>query len=140
MPRVVLDTNVLVSALITPRGASAKIILELRDGAFELITSPALLAELQAVLRREKFRRYVTVDEVDAFLALLQVESTTIDDPKPSELPLTEDPGDEYLVALARAAGADALVTGDPDLLKLGPRLPVRSPRAFLDSLTARPR
>lgn len=135
MPRVVLDPNVLISALITPRGASARILLELRAGAFELISSPGLLAELRTVLTREKFRQYATVDEVEAFLELIRAESTVIEDPKPSDVRVTEDPGDEYLVALARAARADALVSGDPDLLKLRSRIPVRSPREFLDLL-----
>ena len=135
MPRAVLDPNVLISALITPRGASARILLELRGGAFELIASPALLAELRTVLMRDKFRQYASVDEVGAFVELIRVEGTLIEDPKPGGVGVTEDPGDEYLVALARAARADVLVSGDPDLLKLRSRIPVRSPREFLDSL-----
>ena len=135
MPRAVLDPNVLISALITPRGASARILLELRGGAFELIASPALLAELRTVLMRDKFRQYASVAEVGAFVELIRVEGTLIDDPEPTGAGLTDDPGDEYLVALARAARADVLVSGDPDLLKLRSRIPVRSPREFLDSL-----
>lgn len=135
MPRAVLDPNVLISALITPRGASARILLELRGGAFELIASPALLAELRTVLMRDKFRQYASVAEVGAFVELIRVEGTLIEDPEPSGVGVTDDPGDEYLVALARAARADVLVSGDPDLLKLRSRIPVRSPREFLDSL-----
>lgn len=135
MPRAVLDPNVLISALITPRGASARILLELRGGAFELIASPALLAELRTVLRRDKFRQCASVDEVGAFVELIRVECTLVEDPEPSGVGVTGDPGDEYLVALARAARADVLVSGDPDLLRLRSRIPVRSPREFLDSL-----
>ena len=68
MPRVVLDTNVLVSALITPAGASARLLVELRAGAFEVVLSPLLLAELREVLGRDKFRRYVSAAEADAFV------------------------------------------------------------------------
>jgi len=135
VPRAVLDPNVLISALITPRGASARILLELRGGAFELIASPALLAELRTVLMRDKFRQYASVAEVGAFVELIRVEGTLVEDPEPSGVGVTDDPGDEYLVALARAARADVLVSGDPDLLKLRSRIPVRSPREFLDSL-----
>jgi len=135
VPRAVLDPNVLISALITPRGASARILLELRGGAFELIASPALLAELRTVLMRDKFRQYASLDEVGAFVELIRVEGTLVEDPEPSGVGVTDDPGDEYLVALARAARADVLVSGDPDLLKLRSRIPVRSPREFLDSL-----
>ncbi len=135
MPRAVLDPNVLISVLIAPRGARPRILLELRDGAFELIASPALLAELRTVLMRDKFRQYASVDEVGAFVELIRVEGALIEDPEPSGVGVTDDPGDEYLVALARAARTDVLVSGDPDLLKLRARIPVRSPREFLDSL-----
>ena len=135
MPRAVLDSNVLISDLNTSRGASARILLELRGGAFELIASPALLAELRTVLMRDKFRQYASVAEVGAFVELIRVEGTLVEDPEPSGVGVTDDPGDEYLVALARAARADVLVSGDPDLLKLRSRIPVRSPREFLDSL-----
>ena len=136
MRRVVLDPNVLISALLTPRGASALILLHLRTGAFELVTSPALLAELRAVMRRDKFRPYVSLDEAEEFVELIRRESTSMEDPEPPAGPLSEDPGDEYLIQLARAARADALVSGDPHLTRLRSRIPVRSPREFLDSLS----
>jgi putative PIN family toxin of toxin-antitoxin system len=135
VPRVVLDPNVLISAFITPRGASAQLLVELRAGAFELITSPELLRELHTVLLRDKFRAYATVEEVDAFVTVIREASTSVTDPEPSGSRLSEDPGDEYLIALARGASVDALVSGDPHLLKLRSRIPVRSPREFLDSL-----
>jgi len=71
VPRGVLDPNILSSGLLTPQGASARILLHLRSGAFVLVTSPALLAELRAVLRRDTFRRYVTADQADAFVELV---------------------------------------------------------------------
>jgi putative PIN family toxin of toxin-antitoxin system len=135
VPRVVLDPNVLISAFITPRGASAQLLVELRTGAFELITSPELMRELRSVLLRDKFRPYATVVEVEAFLDLIRETSTSMTDPEPSGPSLSEDPGDEYLIALAREARADALVSGDPHLLKMRARIPVRSPREFLDLL-----
>jgi putative PIN family toxin of toxin-antitoxin system len=133
--RVVLDPNVLISALLTPHGASARILLHLRAGEFELVTSSALIAELRSVLRREKFRPYVTLDEVEEFVELIRRESTSLEDPAPPAAPLSEDPGDEYLIQLARVARADALVSGDPHLTRLRSRIPVKSPREFLDSI-----
>lgn len=111
MPRAVLDPNVLVSALIRPAGASAQLLVELRAGAFELVTSPLLLAEVNDVLGREKFRRYATEAEVDAYVDLLRRESILLEDPEPSPEPLGEDPDDEYLIALARVARVEALVS-----------------------------
>lgn len=137
MPRAVLDTSVLVSALIAPNGASARLLIELRAGTFELVVSPMLLAELGEVLRRPKFRRYVSEGEVDAFVELIRGESIVVDDPAPSAEPLSGDPDDEYLIDLARAARVDALVTGDAHLVGLREQLPVRTPREFLESLAA---
>ena len=135
MPRAVLDTNVLISALISPSDPSAALLLELRAGAFELVASPALLAELREVLGREKFRRYVTQAEAVAYVDLIRHEATILDDPVPSARPLSADPDDEYLVDLARAAAADVLVSGDAHLLDLRDHLPVVTPAEFLATL-----
>ena len=104
VPRAVLDTNVLVSALITPDGASARLLLEFRTGAFEVIVSPTLLAELRDVLSRPKFERYVSAPEVDAYVELIGRESVLVEDLAPSPAPLSADPDDEYLIDLANGA------------------------------------
>ena len=135
MPRAVLDTTVLVSALISAGGPSAALLLELRAGAFELVASPTLLAELREVLGREKFRRYVAEAEAIAYVDLIRHEATVLDDPAPSVQPVSADPDDEYQVDLARAAAADALVSGDAHLLDLRERLPVLTPAQFLATL-----
>ncbi len=132
MVRAVLDPGVLIAALLSPRGAPASLLLRWLEGAFELIVSSQLLAELEAVLRRPKFRGYVTAEEVADYLVLLRSFATVVPDPA-SEPGATPDPGDDYLVALARSIGADCLVSGDPhltDLRRLRP--PVVTPRAFL--------
>ena len=135
VPRAVLDTNVLVSALISPGGGSARLLLELRSGAFELISSPLLLLELREVLRRDKFRRYVSEAEADAYVELIRSEGDVRADPAPSLEPLGADPDDEYLIDLARDAQADALVTGDAHLLELRAIIPVMTPAEFLEML-----
>jgi len=135
VPRAVLDPNVLVSALISPAGASARLLLEFRAGAFELVSSPQLLAELDEVLRREKFRRYATEAEVEAYVDLLRRESIVVDDPDPTPERLGEDPDDEYLITLARAARVEALVSVDPHLIRLRRQIPALTPREFLESL-----
>ncbi len=136
--RAVLDTNVLVSALISAGGGSARLLLELRSGAFELILSPLLLAELREVLRRDKFRRYVSEAEADAYVALIRSEGVVRADPGPSLQPISPDPDDEYLIDLARDAGADALVTGNAHLLELRAIIPVMTPAEFLEVLPGR--
>ncbi len=135
MTRAVLDTNVLVSALISPGGPSAALLLELRAGAFELVVSPLLLEELEDVLARPKLRAWVTRAEAAAYLAVIREESILYADPPPSGSTLCADPDDEFLIDLARAAGADTIVSGDRHLLDLRPTLPVLSPAEFLSRL-----
>lgn len=64
MRRAVLDSDVFVSALISPAGTPAKLLGEARSGAFEMIASPLLLGELEEVLARDKFRRHADLDVV----------------------------------------------------------------------------
>ncbi len=138
VPRAVLDTNVLVSALISPGGGSARLLLALHSGAFELLVSPLLLAELREVLRRDKFRQYVSEAEVQAYVELIRSEGIVRADPRPSAEPLSADPDDEYLIELARDAQADALVTGDAHLLDLRAIIPAMTPAEFLQTLSDR--
>jgi putative PIN family toxin of toxin-antitoxin system len=138
VPRAVLDTNVLVSALISPGGPSAALLLELRAGAFELVVSPVLLAELREVLARPKFRTYATAAEVAGYVELIVHETTVHEDPPPAGEPLSADPDDEYLLDLARAAAADVLVSGDSHMLVLRDVVPVMTPAEFL-ALLAEP-
>lgn len=115
MARVVLDPAVLVSSLISPLGNPALLWQAVRDERIEIITSPRLLAELARVLARPKLRRYVTVDEVEAFVAEVARYGTSLPDPADPP-PVSRDPNDDYLVALARSGAAEALVSGDHDL------------------------
>lgn len=135
MWRVVLDPGVLVAALISKKGAPAQILLGWRGARFELVVSPLLLRELGKVLTRDKFRRYVSLDEAEHYVRMILRGATLIADP-PDPPALTPDPGDDYLLALASAAGARFLVSGDPHLTELTePVPPVLTPRAFLDRL-----
>jgi putative PIN family toxin of toxin-antitoxin system len=138
VPRVVFDPNVLVSALISLRGAPAALYLALTQGRFELVVSPALLAELERVLLRSKFRRYASVEQARAFVDAVARLSTVVDDEAHAS-GLTPDPGDDYLVALAPAAHADAVVSGDKHLLSLSePTPPVITPHGFREQLGVR--
>ena len=135
MIKVVVDPGVLVAGLISPRGAPAQILLRWREGEFEVVVSSTLIEELERVLARPKFSKYVTPAEVSAYVRLLRDAGVTHDDPPPQP-GLTPDPGDDYVVALARAAGAAVLVSGDAHLTELtDPEPLVLTPRGFLDRL-----
>ena len=73
--------------------------------------------------------------EAADYVELVRQEATVVDDPPASGLALTADPDDEFLVDLARAAAADAIVSGDVHLLNLRGSLPVMSPAEFLAAL-----
>lgn len=130
--RVVVDANVLVSAVISSAGPPRALLTAWTQERFELVASPALLEELREVLARPKLRRWVSAQAATAYLAGLGHDVLLIADP-PLIPGLTPDPDDDYLVALARAAGADYLVSGDRHLLELtDPEPPVLTPREFL--------
>lgn len=132
MRRAVLDPGVLVSALITPGGAPAKLVAQARDGGLELIVSPLLLEELDQVLGREKFRRYVDLRTARDYVVLLGRESMHAADPEGPPPPLrSADPDDDYLIALALDQSA-IIVSGDRHLLDLADRAPILSPTDLL--------
>jgi putative PIN family toxin of toxin-antitoxin system len=131
--RAVLDPGVLVSALITPNGKPAKLLHSARAGSFDLIVSPLLLDELESVLQRKRFRRYIDLDGVAAYLHLLRRDAQLAADPETPPPIRCMDPDDDYLIALAHSQSA-ALVSGDSDLLELADRIPVFSPAEFLAS------
>jgi putative PIN family toxin of toxin-antitoxin system len=119
--RVVLDTNTLISALLSPHGPPRQLLDEARGRVFELCTSPMLMAELLDVVSREKFARRFTeagltplgiVGEIRR-LALLVV---------PNSVPrfVVEDADDDHMLACALAGKVDLIVSGDKHLLGLG--------------------
>jgi putative PIN family toxin of toxin-antitoxin system len=133
--RAVLDPGVLVAALLSPGGSPAALIDRWTRGDFEVIVSPMLLAELARVLARPKFRGYVTPGEVETYVRFVTRNAVRVEDP-PTERCVPQDPGDDCLVCLARAAGATVLVTGDAHLLgATGLEALVAAPRAFLERL-----
>jgi uncharacterized protein len=131
--RVVLDVNVLVSALLSGSGAPGRLIALWLEGAFELVVSEELLAELGRALAYPKLREHISREDAADFIALLRSTASILAD---AERPdhISRDPGDDYLLAVAKAS-ASVLVSGDRDLLLLAPDLPIESPGEFLEHL-----
>ncbi len=128
--RAVLDVNVLVSALLSRAGAPGRLIALWLGGAFELVVSEALLAELERALAYPKLREHITPEDAGDFIELLRSTASMFADAEHPDQ-VSRDPGDDYVVALATAS-ASILVSGDYDLLVLAPELPIRPPAAFL--------
>jgi len=133
--RVVLDPGVLISAVLSAAGPPAEALNRWRSGEFDLVVSTRLLGELEEVLVRPKFRASASEDDARAYVDALAAEALLAADP--AEVPpVTDDPDVDYLVALAVAAGADFIVSGDSHLTGLAePPVQILTPRAFVDRL-----
>jgi len=115
--RAVVDPGVLVSAFIGRQGSVPdRIVRAWRTGRIEMVVSPALLDELSDVLARPKFARATREGRAVDFVGALRAGASMLSD-APGTGAITRDPKDDYLVALAVAGRAEAIVTGDRDLL-----------------------
>lgn len=112
---VVLDTNVLVSALLTDGACREIVRLWLDEAAFDVATCPRLFGELSQVLQRPKIRRHVTSSASDALLGLVAVAAEWRPDPVRAAR-RTRDVMDDHVVQFALDVCADLLVSGDGDL------------------------
>lgn len=135
--KAVLDTNVIVSAVLSSHGAPAALLRAWVEGAFELIASPLLLEELERVLAYPKLRQFISTEDAADLVDLIGRQSMMVDDPTDKPPVRSPDPGDDYLIALAAYARA-VLVTGDGDLLGLADQIPVRTAAEFLTGLDLR--
>jgi uncharacterized protein len=132
--RAVLDVNVLFSAVLAKRGTPARVLDAWRSGSFELIVSPALMAELERALGYSKIRKFVSAAEAEELVAWLVRSAVSVADPVEPPPMRSSDPGDDYLLALAAAERA-VLVSGDRHLLELRAGPEIQSPSDFLSRL-----
>jgi len=117
--RVVLDTNVLVSALIAPAGKPAAIYNAWVEGKFTLLVCAAQLAELRATLEKPRVARLIKPYRAGRLVNQIRRVAENISDLP--QVKLSPDPADDFLLALSQAGHADYLVTGDKGgLLALG--------------------
>ncbi|MGZ8285873.1 MAG: putative toxin-antitoxin system toxin component, PIN family [Allosphingosinicella sp.] len=119
-PRLVLDTNVMVSALLW-EGNPGRLLAKAENGEARLYASRFLLDELEDALGRPKLAKRVGLTGLgvaDMVASYRQV--ATVKRPKPLSRTFSRDPDDDHVIACALAARADFLVTGDGDLLSLG--------------------
>jgi uncharacterized protein len=117
--RIVLDTNLLCSALMVPKGTADQVYMAWRDRRFSLVTSEDQLEEFRRVTRYPRVRQYIEPAAAGTMHNELRRLSVFLTD-----LPSVEqsrDPADNFLLAMAQVGEADFLVTGDKrDLLSLG--------------------
>ena len=109
---IVVDTNVLVAATLSPFGAAFQILTLLPQRRFELLLSVPLMLEYEDVLQREdmRARSYLTLEEVDVLLDMLAAVGTPCT-PFFQWRPQLPDPDDEMVLELAVNGRADTIVT-----------------------------
>lgn len=110
MIRAVVDTNVLVSGLLSPAGNEALLLLAVQHGLIRVCLSPAIVEEYAAVLARPKFG--FPPDEIEALLSTLRVMGELLENVAEAQ-EASPDPGDTKFLHCALAARADFLVTGN---------------------------
>jgi putative PIN family toxin of toxin-antitoxin system len=113
---IVLDTNIYISALNFHRGKPHQLLQMAIAGHIEVAISDAILQEVQGVLRKKFHAMEEDVREADALISACTTRVT----PTQTVAVVTEDPDDDRILECAVAAGADAIVTGDDDLLRRG--------------------
>jgi putative PIN family toxin of toxin-antitoxin system len=137
--RAVLDTNVLCSALLAPGGPTDRLYRAWREGRFQLLACEAQLEEFRRVTRYPRLRPFIEPAAAGAThnelrrLAILVIKLPAVE--------ASQDPADNFLLALAQAGEANVLVTGDKhDLLALGTfrRTRLVTVRRFLTELGVR--
>lgn len=136
--RVVLDTSVLVSAVISSRGTLGKILQVLSSGKISLVYTRTMLVELLGVLLRPRIReKYrVSLTEIKAILRLIRLRGTEVF--PTMVLAVCRDPTDNKFLEAAVEGQADIIITGDADLIALNPfgRIEILSPTDFISRST----
>jgi len=130
--RVVLDTNALISRLLS-RGSVPARAVDLALAHHQILASEATLMELAEVLSRAKFDPYLTIDERQNFLRLFDRIAERIEVVR--AIRVCRDPRDDKFLELAVEGEADIIITGDNDLLTLDPfqGISILTPARFLD-------
>ena len=136
--RVVVDTNVILSAALSPRGAPAELVdILLAEG--RLVFSQTTFAELESRIWKPKFDRYLPIERRKHILQELNASAMWVDVPSTIfEQFYSRDAKDDAFVHVAIAAGVTRLISGDDDLLCLHPlgTLHILSPRAALNEIS----
>lgn len=137
MIRAVIDTNILIRALIKPAGTVGPIVLRLARGDFTLVYSRALLEELieKITLPRIRDKYDLTDDRLSTFFNLIVAEGELVEPVR--RIAICRDPDDDKVIEAALAGDALYVVTGDDDLLTLEQFESVQfiTPREFLGKM-----
>ncbi len=133
--RLVLDTNILVSAILSPNSISAKV-LNWGENNGTILYSTDTLIEVLSVLRRSKFAKYLDPEDIDGLS--IRIKTAWIFIEILTQVNLCRDAKDDKFIDLALNGNASHLITGDNDLLVLHPiqNISIINPRTFWEAIT----
>jgi uncharacterized protein len=139
MLRVVIDTNVIVSGIMSRKGTPAELLNAWRDRRFLLLSSSDMVNEVRAVMQYQRIRQkyHLSDDEIEQTIILLEHDALLVAGDASVDGSVPDDAKDEMFLACALDGQADVIVSGDHHLLDLGVfrHIPIRTARQFLDQL-----
>jgi putative PIN family toxin of toxin-antitoxin system len=141
MIRAVLDANVVVSAILSPKGIPARILTAWRAEEFSVVVSEAIMSEIGRVLRYPKIKRRHRWPEKQILTFLEDLAHLSVFTPGDLSLSvIADDPADNRYLEASVEGQAEYLVSGDDHLLKLGAYqgIQIINPREFLTVLKER--
>lgn len=122
IPRVTIDTNLVISGTISPNSYPAKLLTSWTEGDFEWILTEETFGEIKEVLQRKELQSKYHIDETEAksFLDNLAAGAEFAETMPQEKLPIhSRDTKDDILLSCALGGNCDYLITGDEDLLVL---------------------
>ncbi len=137
-PRVVLDTNALISATLVELGYSAQILRAFRQNQIQLVISPYIVAEYSRVVRRPHItKRYKQVQERADAIVHYSNDRALVVKPETVERVVPDDAKDDAILACAKEGNAQYIVSGDEHLLKLREYkgIKILTPREFVEQV-----
>jgi uncharacterized protein len=134
--QLVIDSNVWIAALISPAGTARQLVDAVLDNDIDILLSEAVFTELVSRLDRPKFDRYREPEAWNLFLSEL-VELALWHEDAGTAIGICRDADDDKFLALAVTGQADAIISGDGDLLELATHegIPVLTPAQYLRGL-----
>jgi putative PIN family toxin of toxin-antitoxin system len=139
MLRVVVDTNVIVSGIISKKGAPAQVLDGWMDGKFALLISEAIIAEVVRVLSEPRLKKTfnITAERIACLAEALRGESIVVPGEADVSGSVPADPSDEKFLSAALDGDADVIISGDKDLLdiKIFRKIGIVTPRQFLERM-----
>ncbi|MCB1596762.1 MAG: putative toxin-antitoxin system toxin component, PIN family [Gammaproteobacteria bacterium] len=135
--RLVIDSNVWIAALISPSGTARQLVDAVLDNDIDILMSEATFTELVSRLDRPKFDRYREPEAWNLFLSELVELALWLEDAG-TATGISRDPDDDKFLALAVIGRADAIISGDRDLLELVAHegIPILTPAQFMQRVS----